>query len=162
MKSLTTLLLSSFLLLSFKSTAQQTAQTTSPKPKVVNSKSAQTHQTRSVAKAPKIKFAKDKIDFGTIKEDSIVEKSFEFTNIGSADLIITGATGSCGCTIPTYPIFPIAPGEKGTIMVKYTAKNKFGPQKPTISVMTNAYPRLVKVQLEGWVEQIPGGVKEKS
>lgn len=151
MNSLITLSLSILLLFSTSSRAQQPAQ---PKPKVVNSK--------SVSKSPKIKFIHDKIDFGTIKEDAIVEKIFEFTNTGSADLVITGATGSCGCTIPTFPIFPIAPGEKGSIIVKFTAKNKFGPQKPIISVTSNAYPRIVKVQLEGWVEQIPGGVKEKS
>jgi Protein of unknown function (DUF1573) len=74
--------------------------------------------------------------------------------------LITNATGSCGCTIPVFPTAPIAPGEKGSILVKFTAKNKFGPQKPTVTVTTNATPRLVKLQLDGWVDQIPGGVKE--
>ena len=117
---------------------------------------------KSVAKAPKIKFIQDKIDFGTIKEDAIVEKTFEFTNVGDADLLITNAVGSCGCTIPIFPIMPIAPGEKGSILVKFTAKNKFGPQKPTVTVTSNAVPHLIKIQLEGWVDQVPGGVVEKS
>jgi hypothetical protein len=117
---------------------------------------------KTVGKAPKIKFVQDKIDFGTIKEDAIVEKTFDFTNEGNADLLITNAVGSCGCTIPIFPIMPIAPGEKGSIVVKFTAKNKFGPQKPTITVTSNATPHLVKIQLEGWVDQVPGGVVEKS
>jgi hypothetical protein len=123
---------------------------------------ASTHVKKAVSKVPKIKFTQDKIDFGTIKEDAIVEKTFEFTNIGDADLLITNAVGSCGCTIPIFSITPIAPGEKGSILVKFTAKNKFGPQKPTITVTSNATPHLVKIQLEGWVDQIPGGVIEKS
>jgi Protein of unknown function (DUF1573) len=134
------------------------------KPKVtVNSKSVSTASAsnrKTETKAPKIKFTQDFLSFGTIKEDSVVTKTFEFTNTGSADLLITNATGSCGCTIPTFPTTPIAPGEKGSILVKFTAKNKFGPQKPTVTVTTNATPRLVKLQLDGWVDQIPGGVKE--
>jgi hypothetical protein len=129
------------------------------KPKVaVNSKSIATKKTET--KLPKIKFMQDALSFGTIKEDSVVTKNFEFTNTGSADLLITNATGSCGCTIPVFPTTPIAPGEKGNILVKFTAKNKFGPQKPTVTVTSNATPRLVKLQLDGWVDQIPGGVKE--
>jgi hypothetical protein len=113
---------------------------------------------KPISKAPRIKFASDKLDFGTIKEDSVVEKTFEFTNVGNADLVVINATGSCGCTIPTYPNTPIRPGDKGSVVVKFTAKNKFGPQKPTVTVTTNATPRLSKLQLDGWVEQIPGGV----
>jgi Protein of unknown function (DUF1573) len=157
------LIASAIFVLSFQSTSygQKTAYS---KPKVaVNSKSVSTSSTstkKAEAKAPKIKFTQDALSFGTIKEDSVVTKAFEFINTGSADLLITNAIGSCGCTIPVFPITPIAPGEKGSILVKFTAKNKFGPQKPTVTVTTNATPRLVKLQLDGWVDQIPGGVKE--
>ena len=113
-------------------------------------------------KTARIKFAVDKLDFGTVKEDSIVEKKFEFTNVGNSDLMVISARGSCGCTVPTAPIEPIAPGGKGTILVKYTAKNKVGPQKPEITVVTNGTPSIVKVHLEGWVDQIPGGVNKKT
>jgi hypothetical protein len=43
-------------------------------------------------------------------------------------------------------------------MVKYTAKNKVGPQKPVVTVTTNGVPSIVKLNMEVWVEQIPGGV----
>lgn len=113
-----------------------------------------------LGKTAKIKFKQEKIDLGTIKEDAIVEKFFEFTNDGDADLVIIDAEGSCGCTLPTIPKEPIKPGGKATIGVKYTAKNKAGPQKPIITVKTNGTPRTVKLQLDCWVEQIPGGIKE--
>jgi uncharacterized cupredoxin-like copper-binding protein len=130
---------------------------TSKSPKKTTSSTASTTK-KPVSNGARIKFASDKLDFGTIKEDSVVEKVFEFTNVGNADLVVINATGSCGCTIPTYPNTPIRPGDKGSIVVKFTAKNKFGPQKPTVTVTTNASPRLSKLQLDGWVEQIPGGV----
>ena len=115
---------------------------------------------KHVVKKARIKFVEQTIDLGTIKEDVIVEKFFEFKNEGTADLVIINAEGSCGCTVPTIPMEPIKPGEKGRIGVKYTAKNKAGPQKPIITVTTNGTPALVKLQLECWVNQIPGGVKE--
>jgi Protein of unknown function (DUF1573) len=106
-----------------------------------------------------ITFAKSKIDLGTIKEDAVIANQFEFTNTGAKPLIITSAKGTCGCTAPEYPKTPIMPGEKGVITVTYTAKNKVGPQKPEITVTTNGTPSVVKIKLEAWVDQIPGGVQ---
>ncbi|NJN33301.1 MAG: DUF1573 domain-containing protein [Saprospiraceae bacterium] len=99
------------------------------------------------------------MSFGTIKEDSVVVKKFAFTNMGEKNLVIVDVSVTCGCTFPTFPIQPIPPKGTGEIEVKYTAKNKFGPQKPVITVITNSEPRVKKLILEGWVEQIPGGVK---
>lgn len=109
---------------------------------------------------PRIKFETEKIDLGIIKEDAIIRKEFEFTNTGGANLVIMDVRGSCGCTVPEYPLVPIAPGDKGKIVVTYTARNKMGPQKPEITVLTNGSPRTFKLYLETWVEQIPGGVKD--
>jgi hypothetical protein len=135
------------------------AQTTKPK---IASKSpyAKSAAHRTTVNTAKIKFTNAKIDLGTIKEDAVIEKNFEFTNVGTKDLVIINAKGSCGCTVPNYSQIPIPPNGKGTIGFKYTAKNKAGPQKPTITVTTNGSPAVVKLELETWVEQIPGGVKD--
>ena len=140
-------------------------QTANPK---VTPKSANSHQLKTpvkrntvpttTTKVASIHFDKQKVDFGTIKEDAVFETSFEFTNTGNADLIIIDAEATCGCTLPTVPKEPIKPGKKAKINVKYTALNKVGPQKPIITIITNGSPSSVKLQLEGWVEQIPGGV----
>ena len=129
---------------------------------VFKSKSDKTNaQTKRTVheKQATIQFTVNKIDFGTIKEDAVIERSFEFTNVGKSDLVIIDATGSCGCTMPIIPSTPIPPGGKNKITVKYTARNKVGPQKPLITVITNGTPSVLKLQLEGWVVQIPGGVK---
>ncbi len=114
---------------------------------------------RTAVAYARIRFDTLLIDFGTIKEDAVIEKKFTFTNTGAAPLVVLEARGSCGCTLPTVPADPIEAGKKGVILVKYTAKNKVGPQKPEITVYTNGSPKIVKLHLQGWVEQIPGGVK---
>jgi hypothetical protein len=89
----------------------------------------------------------------------VIANQFEFTNTGIKPLVITSVKGTCGCTAPEYPKNPILPGEKGVITITYTAKNKVGPQKPEITVTTNGTPSTVKIKLEAWVDQIPGGVQ---
>jgi Protein of unknown function (DUF1573) len=113
-----------------------------------------------VAKTAKIHFAQSTIDLGTLKENAVVEKKFTFVNEGNANLVILNAEGSCGCTVPTFSKEPIAPNGKGEIVVKYTAKNMMGPQKKIITVTTNGTPSTIKLSIEGWVDQIPGGVKD--
>ena len=60
-------------------------------------------------------FESETIDYGTIQHNADGKREFVFTNNGNKPLIITSATGSCGCTVPTYPKEPIAPCEKAVI-----------------------------------------------
>lgn len=162
MKASKFLLFSAFFVATF--CTEGVAQTTSTKPKITAksvSRHVSTPSKRPVAaptKTARIRFETAFLDLGTIKEDVVIEKSFEFTNVGERDLVIIDTKGSCGCTIPTAPTEPIPPGGKGKIMVKYTAKNKVGPQKPVVTVTTNGVPSIIKLNMEAWVEQIPGGV----
>lgn len=87
----------------------------------------------------KIEFtAKDNtIDYGNVYKDSDSGvRVFEFTNTGTAPLVITNVQSTCGCTVPSKPNDPIAPGKKGEISVKYNMNP--GPIRKTISVETNA------------------------
>jgi len=108
-------------------------------------------KTTKPKKAPRIKFENNTFTFGTIKPGDVIEHKFEFTNTGDADLVITDAQATCGCTQPSFPFIPIAPGEKGFIGVKYDSTGKLGSQKPTVTITTNAYPKTQKVYLEGLV-----------
>jgi hypothetical protein len=171
-----------FLILAFAVFAvsvESMAQNSQPKPKITSKSvsapvktsvpvrtstpvrsSTPVRQSAPPSRSAKITFENLLLDLGTIKEDAVVEKSFEFTNTGGTDLVVIDAKGSCGCTVPIIPTYPIPPGGKGKILVKYTAKNKVGPQKPVITVTTNGVPSVVKLNMETWVEQIPGGVKD--
>ena len=87
---------------------------------------------------PVIEFDKNNHDFGEILEGDIAETEFVFTNVGESDLIISDASGSCGCTVPDYPKnTPIKPGESGKIVVKFDSNNRPGLQRKAVTLITN-------------------------
>ncbi len=95
-----------------------------------------------------IKFKKKTHDFGTIKEaDGKVTCKFEFTNTGSAPLVIVSATASCGCTKPIFEEQPIQPGKSSEIRVSYNPSGRSGEFNKNITVKTNA-PGAKKVVLK--------------
>ena len=70
----------------------------------------------------------------------------KFTNAGTEPLIISGAKGSCGCTVPNWPKDPIMPGESSQIEIRYDTKRVGGINK-TVTVSSNdpAGPHIIKV-----------------
>jgi hypothetical protein len=82
-------------------------------------------------------FENETIDYGTIQHKANGEREFVFTNNGNKPLIITSATGSCGCTVPTYPKDPIMPGAKASIGVKYDT-SRAGAFQKTVTIKSNA------------------------
>ncbi len=80
---------------------------------------------------------KKEYDFGVVDEGYLVETVFKVTNSGNTDLVITNATGSCGCTVPTWPKAPIKPGETGDIMVKFNTNGRPNRQTKTVTLSTN-------------------------
>lgn len=99
--------------------------------------------TTKTAALPKVEgagmvYVTETIDYGTVAANSDGKREFVFTNNGNKPLIITGATGSCGCTVPTYSKEPIAPGAKGVIGVKYDTSRAGQPFTKTVTVTSNA------------------------
>jgi hypothetical protein len=88
-------------------------------------------------KYPVMTFENAEHDFGTIAAGSKVNYSFQFKNTGEADLIITRAVGSCGCTIPEYPKTPIKVGESAKIDVSFNSAGKHGNQQKSVTISTN-------------------------
>src|SRR5215216_1648023 len=78
--------------------------------------------------APDFKFEEEEFNFGTIKQGEVVTHVYTFTNTGKEPLIITSASGSCGCTVPEYPKEPIKKGEKASIKVTFNSGGKMGMQ----------------------------------
>src|SRR4030095_572046 len=77
---------------------------------------------------PKFEFPVETYDFGSIKEGNSVSYEFKFTNSGKSDLLISSATGSCGCTVADYPKEAITPGSDGVVKVTFDSKKKSGMQ----------------------------------
>ena len=87
-----------------------------------------------------VKFDEESYDFGEISQGEKVEHRFTFTNKGDADLIISSATGSCGCTVPSYPKEPVKPGETSEILVVFDSNGKKGAQHKRVTVVANTNP----------------------
>ncbi len=105
---------------------------------------------------PKMQFAKEAHDFGTIKDGDIVEHRFSFKNVGDSPLIISNATATCGCTVPEWPKEPIPVGESGEILVRFNSRNKPGNQSKTVTITANTYPSANKVQIRANVLKAEG------
>jgi hypothetical protein len=106
---------------------------------------------KEVAKveAPKVEgagmvFENETIDYGTLPHNADGKREFVFVNNGTKPLVITNATGSCGCTVPSFPKEPIAPGAKAVIGVKY-ATDRVGAFTKTVTITSNAEGAASKV-----------------
>lgn len=89
---------------------------------------------------PVFKFEETTHYFGTIHSGERMSHDFKFKNTGNAALIISQASGSCGCTVPEYSKDPIKPGEEGVIKVKYNSEGHGGMVSKTITVLANTIP----------------------
>jgi hypothetical protein len=89
---------------------------------------------------PVIKFEQDMHDFGKVIQGEKVTYSFKFTNTGRADLLISSASASCGCTVPEYPGMPIRPNEQGVVKVSFNTEGRSGMQNKTVTLMANTQP----------------------
>lgn len=90
---------------------------------------------------PSIVFEEEFHNFGEIAEGEVVNHVFTFTNEGDGPLIISNASGSCGCTVPQWPRQPIAPGESGEIKVSFNSSGRAGKQDKRVTLTTNAVPQ---------------------
>lgn len=106
----------------------------------------------NASNAASFKFEKESYDFGQITEGEKVSYDFAFTNSGKEPLIITGATATCGCTVPEFPNEPVAPGESGTISVTFDSSGKGGMQNKVITVTANTVPAVTELHMIGDVK----------
>lgn len=134
--------------------------------KLDNSQMNPMNQMNDVPTGPKtsMQFAEMEHDFGNIKQDSENKYVFKFTNTGDEPLIINGAQGSCGCTVPSYPKEPIAPGEQGDIEVVYSPGKQENQQQKTVTITANTEPATTVLKISAFVEPgtgnadaVPGG-----
>jgi hypothetical protein len=100
---------------------------------------------------PKMVFEEEVYDFGTISQGEKAAFSYNFTNEGTSELIITSAKGSCGCTVPSWPKEPIAPGASATIDVVFDSNGKKGVQNKKVTIVANTMPATNVVALKGEV-----------
>lgn len=96
---------------------------------------------------PVMSFDSDVHDFGRLSSGESVSYSFHFRNTGNADLVISGCSATCGCTIADYPKGRIAPGGDGYITVTFKSAGKAGQQFQEVIVVSNAQPSRSRLKI---------------
>tara|TARA_B100002052_G_C15564066_1_gene454842 strand:+ start:196 stop:609 length:414 start_codon:yes stop_codon:yes gene_type:complete len=101
-------------------------------------------------KQAEVKFDVTTIDYGEVEFESDGKRIFKFKNIGTAPLVFTRISSSCGCTIPKKPEKPIEPGGEGEIEVEYDTKRE-GLFMKAISVVSNSKNPSTILRIKGEV-----------
>ena len=99
------------------------------------------------------KFETEEFNFGTIEQGESTTHEFKFVNTGSEPLIISGAEGSCGCTVPIYPKEPILKNQSAVIKVTFNSSGKFGIQDKTVTISSNAKQSPMIIHIKGTVDK---------
>jgi hypothetical protein len=102
--------------------------------------------------AQEFKFEKEIINYGKIKKGENGKRIFEFTNIGTAPIIIKEIKTSCDCAVPKKPEKPIMPGEKATITIEYDTSNTGGFSKE-IFIFSNAKESRKRIKIKGYISK---------
>lgn len=97
--------------------------------------------------AGKLLFSDTVHHFGQLNEGEKVQYQFEMTNIGSEEIIITRAEGSCGCTVPEYEQKPLPPGQKSYMLVTFDSQGKGGHNEKHVKIKTNGIPSEYKLTI---------------
>ena len=98
---------------------------------------------------PNIEMLETSYDFGEMQQGESVTHEFILKNTGDAELIITAAKGSCGCTVPEWPKNPIVKGEEAAIKVTFNSAGKSGKQNKTVTLVSNAIPNTKVITING-------------
>ena len=95
-------------------------------------------------------------NFGIIEEaKGLASHVFEIKNTGTAPLVITRVTASCGCARPEWTKEPVKPGESAKLKVTYNPKGRPGPFYKTITIYSNAKMRRYNLAIKGNVKPKP-------
>jgi hypothetical protein len=120
-------------------------------PPATASPAAPVPETKPEGALPAMEFDRVEHDFGTITEGDVVEYTYSFKNTGDAPLIIQGAQGSCGCTVPDWTKEPIAVGATGFVKAKFDSNGKPNIQNKTVTVTANTWPKQTVLRFKAMV-----------
>lgn len=93
---------------------------------------------KALLQKPVVKFTKNELQLGQVKMGEKVEFSFEYTNVGKADLEIELVT-TCHCTTFEYDKKNLKPGETAVLKAVFdsAAKKKLGALREVIDIICN-------------------------
>jgi Protein of unknown function (DUF1573) len=98
-----------------------------------------------------IKFTKETHDFGKVEEGVQATHTFEFTNTGTAPVVISNAQPSCGCTTPDWTKEPVMPGKTGFVKASFNSTGRPGNFNKNITVISNSETPQIALTIKGEV-----------
>ncbi|MDO6432306.1 DUF1573 domain-containing protein [Flavitalea sp. BT771] len=98
-------------------------------------------------------FEESTYNFGSIKDGDTVEHVFNYTNIGSAPLIIHDISTGCGCTVVDWPKNAIPVQGKGNIKVRFSKSHDPGLHTKTIIIKANTEDNYTVIHIEATVSK---------
>jgi hypothetical protein len=102
-------------------------------------------------KTPAIEFKRLEYDFGRLIQGERATYTFKFKNTGTADLILSKVSASCGCTASSFTTTPIKPGKEGTVEIVFDSNGLRGIQNKTVTVLSNTSPSTTVLRLKAQV-----------
>ncbi len=93
--------------------------------------------TPQVKTSPRISFEKVVHDFGLVGPETSSLCEFTFKNTGTGPLKIEKIEKVCGCTVLSLDKIEYAPGETGTLGVKYLSDSQLGPITKQLWIRSN-------------------------
>jgi hypothetical protein len=114
---------------------------------------------KAAAAAPKIEISPETRDAGTVAKGQVVQAVFVVKNTGGADLVISDARPSCGCTVASFDKV-IKPGAEGKIQSSVDTKSFSGPISKSVLVVSNDPERpqmnlFIKALVKPFVDVLP-------
>lgn len=109
-----------------------------------------------------IKFKTESHDFGKVEEGVQAAYTFEFTNTGTAPVVISNAQASCGCTTPDWTKEPVMPGKTGKVMASFNSQGRPGSFSKTVTVISNSETPQIVLSIKGEVNPKVGGAEKAS
>ncbi|MGD1843341.1 MAG: DUF1573 domain-containing protein [Thermonemataceae bacterium] len=104
-----------------------------------------------ITEEARITFTHLKHDFGTVKQGTIVEHTFDFENTGKKSFQILTVQTGCDCTATYWEKGFLALHDKGKVTVKIDTKTLVGEQTKNALVISTAQNKEVVLQLTGKV-----------
>ncbi len=98
-----------------------------------------------------IKFKTESHDFAKVEEGVQATYTFEFTNTGTAPVVISNAQPSCGCTTPDWTKEPVMPGKTGFVKAVYNSQGRPGNFNKNITVVSNSETPQIALTIKGEV-----------
>ena len=102
-------------------------------------------QKKQAAGKPEIKFDVMSTNLGRMRQGEKKTYTFNFTNVGKADLEIE-MVSACECTTVEWPSRPVKPGQKGQIKMTFDSTNEPGQIDKTLDVIHNGTPPVTELK----------------